>query len=327
MRYSQVEKYELIQLVEQSGMSVRKTLKELDIHPSTFYNWYNRYLDKGYEGLAPKKGRQRGFWNRIPDTQRAEVVELALDKPELSPREIAFHVQDNKGWFISESSVYRILKARGLITSPAFILIKADKEFKDKTTQINQMWQTDFSYFKVFGWGWYYLSTVMDDYSRFILSWNLSPTMRTEDAEQTIKLALDFTDLSKEEAPKLLSDNGSSYISGQFKEFLKERGLAHIRGRPNHPQTQGKIERYHRSIKNVIKLENYFFPDQLEENIRQFVDHYNYHRYHESLKNLTPADVYFQRGEKILMRRQKLKSKTVKLRRSLYEQSKAAAST
>ncbi|MDW3651927.1 MAG: IS3 family transposase [Bacteroidia bacterium] len=327
MRYSQAEKYELIQLVEQSGLSVRKTLKELDIHPSTFYNWYNRYLEKGYEGLAPSKSKRKGFWNRIPDAQREEVVDLALDKPELSPRELAFHIQDKKGWFISESSVYRILKARGLITSPAFILIKADKEFKDKTTEVNQMWQTDFSYFKVIGWGWYYLSTVLDDYSRFILSWNLSPTMRTEDAEHTIKLALDFTNLSKEEAPRLLSDNGSSYISDQFKEFLEEKGLSHIRGRPNHPQTQGKIERYHRSIKNVIKLENYFFPDQLRENIREFVNHYNHHRHHESLENLTPADVYFQRGEKILERRQKIKTKTLNLRRSFYKQTKTAAST
>lgn len=278
-------------------------------------------------GLAHKKSKRRGFYNRIPDSQRAEVIELALNKPELSPRELAFHIQDRKGWFISESSVYRILKAQGLITSPAFILIKADKEFKEKTRHINQTWQTDFSYFKVVGWGWYYLSTVMDDYSRFILSWSLSPTMRTEDAEQTIKLALDFTGLSKEEAPKLLSDNGSSYISEQFKEFLEERDLAYIRGILIHPQTQGKIERYHRSIKNVIKLENYYFPDQLRENIHQFVNHYNYKRYHESLRNLTPADVYFQRGDKILSKRKKLKSKTLKSRRSLYKQAKAASST
>lgn len=91
--------------------------------------------------------------------------------PELSPRELAYHITDNKGWFISESSVYRILKSRGLITSPAWIVMIAADEFKDKTTHVHQQWQTDFTYFKIIGWGWYYLSTVLDDYSRYIITW------------------------------------------------------------------------------------------------------------------------------------------------------------
>ena len=160
MRFTQQEKYELIRLVEDSELGVNRTLKKLGIAKRTFYNWYGRYKSNGYEGLAPKVRNSNSQWNRIPDKIRSEVVEIALELPHLSPRELAFWIIDNKKYFISESSVYRILKRRGLITSPAYIVIRASDEFKDKTTRPNQMWQTDFTYFKIVGWGWYYLSSV-----------------------------------------------------------------------------------------------------------------------------------------------------------------------
>jgi transposase InsO family protein len=107
-------------------------------------------------------------WNRIPEKVRNQIIALALDQPELSPRELAVRFTDERRYFVSEASVYRLLKARDLITSPAYIVIKAANEFKDKTTAPNQLWQADFTYLKVTGWGWYYLSTVLDDFSRSI---------------------------------------------------------------------------------------------------------------------------------------------------------------
>jgi len=157
MRYTQAEKMEIIDIVDNSEIGVNKTLIEMGIHKSTFYNWYERYLEWGYDGLAPKKRAQNSQWNRIPDYRRQEVVELALEQTELSSRELAFDITDNRGWSICESSVYKILKARGLITAPAHMVFSASSEFKDKTTFVNQMWQTDFTYFRVIGWGWYYL--------------------------------------------------------------------------------------------------------------------------------------------------------------------------
>jgi putative transposase len=100
--------------------------------------------------------------------------------------------------------------------------------------------------------------------------------------------------------PRLLSDNGPSYVSSELGEWLEDKGIRHIRGRPYHPMTQGKIERYHCSMKNRILLENYYLPGQLQRSIGEFVDYYNNCRYHESLDNLTPADVYFGRGPAIL---------------------------
>lgn len=319
MRFTQAEKMEIIKIVQESELGVNHTLKELDIHKSTFYQWYGRYHDAGYDGLAPKKRAVNSQWNQIPDHHRQQVVEVALDLPELSPRELAYHITDNLGFFISESSVYRILKRRGLITSPAHILMRADDEFKDKTTRVNQMWQTDFTYFKIIGWGWYYLSTILDDYSRYIIYWELCSGMTSKDAQQSIEHALRRTGLKNNNPPRLLSDNGSCYISNNLADYLQSVGMIHVRGAPNHPQTQGKIERYHRSMKNVVKLEHYYSPDELRRRLMEFVDYYNNERYHESLKNVTPADVYFGREKEILRKRRLIKKNTMLKRRKLYQ--------
>jgi putative transposase len=225
---------------------------------------------------------------------------------------------DTEGYFVSEVSVYRLLKALDLITSPAFIVMKAADEFKDKTTAPNQLWQTDFTYLKVAGWGWYYLSTVLDDFSRFIVAWKLCATMRATDVTETLDLALSASGLDQVtivHRPRLLTDNGASYIAGDLAKWLDSRGIKHIRGAPYHPQTQGKIERWHQTLKNRVMLENYYLPGALEAEVGAFVEHYNHARYHESLHNLTPADVYFGRGQTILIERERIKRQTIANRR------------
>ena len=319
MHYNQSEKYEIIRLVEASDLGVIRTLRQLKINKSTFYKWYSQYSRYGYDGLAKRKVKRQTNWNRISDTDRDKVVEIALEKPELSSRELAWHITDNYKYYISESSVYRILKANGLITVPAFRIMSAADSFYDKTTAINQMWQTDFTYFKILGWGWYYLSTILDDYSRYIIHWELCSTMKADDVMQTVERAMQKTGLSEKNPPKLLSDNGACYISKDLAEYLDDWNIKHVRGRPLHPQTQGKIERYHRSMKNVVKLDNYFSPEQLEFKMNEFVHFYNNERYHESLQNLTPADVYFRRAQRILKHRKIVKLKTLNDRKNLNQ--------
>lgn len=324
MRLTASEKQEIIMLVERSQIGVNKTLLQLGINKSTFYKWYKAYLDKGIIGLEPKCiTRQR--WNTIPQKEKNLVVEIALEYTELSPRELSCKLSDEKGVFISESSVYRILKAKGLITSPAHILLSAANEFSQKTCFVHEMWQTDFTYFKILGWGWYYLSTILDDYSRYIVHWELCKTMKTEDVQRTVNRALQAADLPKGYNPKLLSDNGACYIASELKEFLNGKKMKLIHGKPNHPQTQGKIERYHRSMKNVVKLDNYYCPEELEAALASFIHYYNHQRYHESLGNVTPADVYYGRHEEILKRREKIKMLTLKKRRQDYLRQKIAS--
>ena len=314
-------KYEIIQLVQNSNLSVRQTLDRLSIHKSTFYNWLNRYQENGIDGLVDKKPIPQAVWNKITETHRDAVFELALEKPELSPRELAVSYTDDKRYFISESSVYRLLKEQDLITSPAYILLKASDKFQQPTTHVNEMWQTDFTYFKIIGWGWYYLSIILDDYSRFIVSWRLCKTMGASDVSDTLDDALRFTGLDSVKVnhkPRLLSDNGPCYVSGELAEYLEEQGMTHTRGRPYHPQTQGKIEPWHRSMKNQILLDNYYFTSELEEQLQKFVSYYNHERYHESLNNLTPADVFYGRGEEVLEERKMIKKNTMALRKQMH---------
>src|SRR5512139_199515 len=299
MIYPASEKLEIIRLVEQSHLPVRRTLEKLGIQPARFYRWYDRLQTGGPEALEDKASRPTRVWNRIPDAIREQVVQLALDEPELSPRELATRFTDTANYFVSEASVYRLLKAHDLITSPAFIVVNAADEFKDKTTAPNQLWQTDFTYLKVTGWGWFYLSTVLDDFSRYIVAWKLCTTMKAGDVTDTLTMALQASGLDSMnvvQRPRLLSDNGSSYIASDLADWLEDHGMDHVRGAPMHPQTQGKIERWHQTLKNRILLENYYLPGALEQAIGDFVAHYNHLRYHESLGNLTPADVYFGRG-------------------------------
>lgn len=324
MRVSAQEKEEIIRLVDRSELGVNKTLRELGIHKSTFYNWYRAYLKKGSEGLLPvHKTRQQ--WNTIPEEQKQLVVEVALEHPALSPRELAVKLTDEQRVFISESSVYRILKAKGLVTTPAHILLSASNEFKDKPCFVHQLWQTDFTYFKILGWGWYYLSTILDDYSRYIVHWDLCKTMKAEDVQRTIEQAMLKAHLGEGQRPKLLSDNGSCYVASELKEYLKTVGITQVHGKLCHPQTQGKIERYHRSMKNVVKLDHYYCPEELKGALKEFVHYYNYQRYHESLDNVTPADVYFGKREQILRRREKIKQQTLKQRRQRYLLNKPTA--
>jgi len=285
MRYPASEKLEIIRIVEQSHRPATWTLDKLGIPRTTFYRWYDRYQTGGPEALEDRSPKPSHVWNRIPDDVRDRVVKLALDETELSPRELAVRFTDTNKYFISEASVYRLLKAHDLITSPAFIVIKAANEFKDKTTAINQLWQTDFTYLKVIGWGWFYLSTILDDFSRYIIAWKLCTNMKVGDVTDTLELALQASGCDQVNVvhkPRLPSDNGSSYISGDLVEWLDDKGMDHVRGAPYHPQTQGKIERWHQTLKNRILLENYFFPGDLKAQIEAFVDHYNHHRYHES---------------------------------------------
>jgi transposase InsO family protein len=160
-------------------------------------------------------------------------------EPELSPRELTALFTDRERYFVSEASVYRPLVAHGLITSSAFIVVKAAEAFHTKTTASNQLWQTDISYLKVIGWGWFYLSTVLNDVSRYDIAWKLCAGMAARNVTDTLELALEISGCSEvrvRHRPRLLSDNGPGYIAGELANWLATRGMEHVRGGPSHPQ-------------------------------------------------------------------------------------------
>jgi len=158
----------------------------------------------------------------------------------------------------------------------------------------------------------------MDDFSRFILSWDLKIDMTGGSLEDVMQQAIDFTgmtDVPLEDRTVLLSDNGAGYISQQFNQYLRLVGIRHITASPFHPQTNGKIERYHRTIKGEINQVPYDMPGELKEAIRTFIEYYNYRRYHEGLGNVTPYDVYTGKQNEIIQRRKEVKSRTLEVRR------------
>lgn len=327
MRHSASEKMEVIRIVGESDLSVRRTLELLGIPRTTFYRWHRRYELGGFGNLEDRKPQPPQAWNQISGRKRDEIVDLALARTDLSPRQIAFHFTDRERYFVSESSVYRILREYDLIALPDFEVITAADKFKTPTHRVHELWQTDFTYFEVIGWGWYYLSTVLDDYSRYVITWKLSSTMNATDVQATLDEAIAITgvdNVAVRHRPRLLSDNGPAYVSSQLRDYLGERGMAHTRGAPYHPQTQGKIERWHRSMKAVVKLQKYFAPWQLEAALRDWVAYYNNERHHESLNNVTPADVYYGRDIDVLTERERIKRRTMKLRKKEYRAALAA---
>ena len=223
-------------------------------------------------------------------------------------------VTDFDGMYVSESTVFRILKREGLIKSAEVVGFKAGKEYQRKTTRPNELWATDCAHIKVIDWGWYYLVTVMDDYSRFILAWELKSDMTAGSLIDVVQQAVDLTgmtDVPVEDRTVLLSDNGPGYISRQFNEYLGLVGIRHILAAPFHPETNGKIERYHRTIKGEINLVPYQVPGELREAIAAFIEYYNYRRYHEGLSNVTPHNVYTGKYLEIIRKRKEAKSRTI----------------
>ena len=164
MRYPASEKLEIIRTVEGSHLPVKQTLDMLEIPRATFYRWQYLYVDGGLDRLADRSQYPGSVWKRILDVRCDDLIEFALEHEALTMRQLAVKYTDEKRYFVSESSAYRILEAADLITAPDYVVIKAAEEFKDKTTAINEMWQTDFTYFRIIGWGWYYLSTILDCY-------------------------------------------------------------------------------------------------------------------------------------------------------------------
>ncbi len=151
--------------------------------------------------------------------------------------------------------------------------------------------------------------------------------MGATDVTETLDEALAITGVDQvrvKHRPRLLSDNGSAYVSSELRDYLDEHRMDHTRGRPYHPQTQGKIERYHRTMKNVVKLKNYYFPWELEAALRDFVAYYNNERYHESLDNVTPADAYFGRRYEVVSERVRIKQRTMRKRKKEYLAAMAA---
>jgi len=307
-------KREVIDLVRRSPVEKKQTLVELGLAPSTYYRWQRRYRDQGEAGLVDRRPQPGTVWNRMKPEEENAILEAALREPDRSPREVACWLSDHAGFAVSESSVYRVLKRHGLIREVKVLGFPAGKEYRIKTTRVNEQWQSDASYFFVVGWGWYYLISVLDDYSRMILAWELKTDMTAESISDVVEQAVEWTGMKNvpvEDRSRLVSDNGPGYLAHAFEDYLRMLQIRHIRCSPHHPQTNGKLERFHETLKARVNLLVYSSPEELRRAIAEFIEFYNHRRYHEGIGNVAPADVYYGRRETILKRREEQKRVTL----------------
>ncbi|NQW23993.1 MAG: DDE-type integrase/transposase/recombinase [SAR202 cluster bacterium] len=304
------EKSEVLTRVEQAQWGKRRLLAQLQVPKSTYYRWRARER-QGKQNCSVQSTRIP--WNRLGPPEEAAVLSVARESPEWSSRQLATWITDHQSLSVGESTVYRLLKREGLVKPPEMKLL-AGKEYQRKTTGPYRMWATNASYFRVTGWGYYYMVTVMDDYSRSILAWKLQRDMTADSLIEVVQLAIDVTGMTEvplEDRTRLLSDNGSGYVSRAFRDYLGLVGIRHILAAPYHPQTNGKLEHYHQSIKQEVNQVPYEVPSDLEVAIAGFVDYYNHRRYHKALGNVTPDDVLHGRREGILIKRSEAKAQTL----------------
>ena len=306
-RMSGAKKAEVLTRVASSPLPKRRVLRELNVPKSTYYRWLRR---QDLRGLEDHAGGGKPPWNRLISPEGDYVLSTAREMPKLSCRQLAAWITDNQGFSGSESAVYRILRREGLVKR-AEMRLAAGKEYHRKTTGPHQMWATDASYFRVVGWGYSYLVTVMDDYSRFILAHRLQRDMTADSLIDVVQEAVDRTGMDRvpiTDRTRLLSDNGPGYVSRAFRDYLGMVGIKHILASPFHPQTNGKLERYHQTLKRDVNQLPYEMPSDLEAAIVAFVSYYNYRRSHKALGNVTPSDVLRGRREEILRRRREVQT-------------------
>lgn len=317
-RMRPAEQATLIAVVRASPLPTKQVLQQLGLPASTYYDWCRQ---RPHGRVGARRAVSLAPWNKLRPEEEDAVLALARGSPELSPRELSLRLTDEGSFSVSESTCYRLLKRHGLVKPAVVLGFAAGKEFHRKTSRPNEMWATDGAYFKVMGWGYYYLVTVLDDYSRITLSWKLQEDMTAGSLIEVVQGAVERTGMAEvplRDHTALLSDNGSGYLSRAFAAYLRMVGIRHIVAAPYHPQTNGKIERYHRTIKSDVKLTWYDTPSALERAIAAFVDYYNHRRYHEGVGNVTPADAYYGRRDAILARRKEVQQRTIKLRREYH---------
>jgi putative transposase len=307
-------KREVIELVRRSPVTKKETLLELGLSPSTFYRWQRRSRSESEAGLIDRRPQPGTIWNQLRPEETEVILVAARAEPDKSPREIAFWISDCAGFSVSESSVYRVLKLHGLVREVDVVGFPAGPEYTVKTTRVNEQWQCDASYFFVVGWGWYYLISVLDDFSRYILAWQLKGDMKTESISEVVEQAIEWTGMKRVPErfrARMVTDNGPSYVAGAFEEYLRMHKMRHIRCSPHHPQTNGKLERFHETLKARVNLLVWSSPEELRGAIAEFIEFYNQRRYHEGIGNVAPGDVYYGWWEAILKRREEQKRQTL----------------
>jgi putative transposase len=272
---------------------VKRSLEALDLSRSTYCDWLGRYRRDGFRGLVDLPRPPIIPENKLLDVERAQIIATAKSLPLEGYRKIACCVE-REGVFVSPTTVYRILSKAGLLATRKVRRRTAGERYVQEPTRPDELWATDISYVFVDGFGFFYLFSVMDTFSRYVMHWELRPTMTTDDAKDVVLAAVRKAGITPGHKLRLLHDNGTQFVSRQFKRFLRDLKIEQVRTAYRHPETNGRLERYHLTLKDAtVRLETYRTPASARAAIERFVCEYNTQRPHESLGNVTPASMHF----------------------------------
>lgn len=310
-------KLDILQIVEASPLKKGKVVAMFGMSLTRYFRWQKKYyLDNS---LEDKRGNNRKGLKRLEDIYRDEVVNTrTMERKEnyvIGPETIMGLLED-KGIYMSHETIRKILKNEGLITPRDEVLRHEVKRFE--ASKPNEMWQIDFMHVFILYYGYVYLCTVLDDYSRKVMHWELCTRETAGEAVETVQRCMEINKVSPE---SILSDRGTHFYSGdgnkfgKFERFLHKKSIKHILARSHHPQTMGKIERYHRTLRGE-KLNFYEFEDpfQARSVIKEFVAKYNFERKHKGIGRVTPEDRYSGKDELIITQRKSIKEQLKKIR-------------
>lgn len=307
-----MEREAILREIEGSSLVKAEACRAAGVSRSSYYRWR-----RGGDGQKKPRGPS---WNSLSEEERGYILRMSDEHPDLSSREISFRIVDSGVFSVSESTVFRVLKRAGRIVARKDEKRKAAREYHTKPGAVHEQWQTDFTDFFLPAWGWYHAQGVLDDYSRFMVHHELRATEKSGDVIETVDGAVEFARSTHGYAARrLLSDHGKGFEAKATRSYLRLVGITPIYAHQHHPQTLGKLERVHRTVKERVNLHVHPSPGELERELGECYHWYNYERYHEALGNVTPADVYFGRAEEIRARRKELKRRTIVDRRRRSE--------
>jgi len=309
------DKERILAMVAGSSLPLEKLLDQLGVSKSTYYRW----LKLQSEGrLHEANGDSHLAWNKLRPEEEQIILARARALPELTIRQLALRIIDSDGVYVSESTIYRILKREGLVNPGKRLGFNIGKEYHRKTKGTHELWVVDSTCINMFNRGWYHLVTVMDEYSRFIFSWKLQLNMTEDTVSDLIREAGDLvgmTDKQVEDRTASGSDHGASNIYWRFIEYMRLAGLKHIIASPYEYETNGEMEMNRSTMSDEVTFLPNETPGALEAVVKSFIQYHNYMRYDNTLEYVTPFQVYTERDIKIRQRRREVKSRTLEARR------------
>ena len=308
----------MIELVDESGLPVRRACEIIGISADRYYRWHQRYRKNGLEGLVNRKSRPISCPHKILESERKAIIDYALRHLDLRHRKLCYAMQHDGVVFVSPSTVYRVLKAEGLV--PSYDTPK--REAADGKVEVgapNEVWHIDITYIPV-SEGHTYLITVLDGYSRYPVHHELSQTMTADDMQRVMSRALSkagLFEVDEEQRPALISDNGTQLVAKSFQEFLNTWKIEHRRIAVRHPESNGKIEVFHKTIKHerIYIQETYQTFYEAKDDLDNFIRYYAEQRLHQGIGFVTPKDRYMGRDKEIIEQRQRNHQKALEKRK------------